>query len=517
MQSAQSGGAELTPYQLSRMAGASTTMGTLNSQMFASSLGSSLAFMGATGQQSVSAAVDFSALGLTTQQAQNFASVLSGDLGARSYVGWQSGNVGDIFRDQFNNPIGETNGLMTLRNMQANQATMPAFNASYGITANLGSASGQAQAAQQFLGTTNPGLTSSWLQGGDRGMAAYQAGQNYNFQVAAAGVQVQGVRLSQAFYWGGGSYSNPAEGSMWGMQNQQREMSYASTMADFSSQQQRMNVQNEYAAAQEQNQSSRMRTSNQYNKWSQSFNYNQSLMQRQWTQQDWQYQDQVTSLNYGWQMEDMDTAIRYSSGRERRQLIKQKERATTTHNLEGEQVEETRSRQETTWALEDERYKKTREYTVDLHKLEKEGFELQKKYRQDLKKIEEDNFSRKVTEFQQNFALETKITELQRKFQSDQLNLQIQSAGIAAAAAASQRDYEIALTNSNNKQKDYVGEVAKLNSYDNAWRVATALTSLAAQVDATDPSKVYALNSLINTIANLSPGGLLGYLLGGGD
>ncbi len=109
------------------------------------------------------------------------------------------------------------------------------------------------------------------------------------------------------------------------------------------------------------------------------------------------------------------------------------------------------------------------------------------------------------------------MTDLQRKFQSDQLNLQIQSAGIAAAAAASQRDYEIALTNSNNKQKDYVGEVAKLNSYDNAWRVANALTSLAAQVDATDPSKIYALNSLINTIANLSPSGLLGYLLGGGD
>lgn len=517
MQSAQSGGAELTPYQLSQMAGASTTMGTLNSQMYASSLGSSLAFMGATGAQSVSAATSFAALGLSTQQTQNFASVLSGDLGARSYIGWQSGNVGDIFRDRFNNPIGETNGLMTLRNMQANQATMPAFNAAYGITANLGSPSGQTQAAQQFLGTTNSGLTSAWLQGGDRGMAAYQAGQNYNFQVAAAGVQVQGVRLSQAFYWGSGSYSNPAEGSMWGMQDQQREMSYASTVADFSSQAQRMQVQNEYASAQESNQAARMKTSYQYNKWSQSFNYNQSLQQRQWAQQDWQYQDQMTSLNYGWQMEDMDTAIRYSSGRERRQLVKQKERATTTHNLEGEQVEETRSRQETTWAAEDERYKKTREYTVDLHKLEKEGFELQKKYRQDLKKIEEDDFSRKQAEFQQNFALETKMTDLQRKFQSDQLNLQIQSAGIAAAAAASQRDYEIALTNSNNKQKDYVGEVAKLNSYDNAWRVANALTSLAAQVDATDPSKIYALNSLINTIANLSPSGLLGYLLGGGD
>ena len=44
-------------------------------------------------------------------------------------------------------------------------------------------------------------------------------------------------------------------------------------------------------------------------------NYNAFQQQQMWTQQDWQYQDTTRQLNFGWQMEDLNEAIRFSSGR----------------------------------------------------------------------------------------------------------------------------------------------------------------------------------------------------------
>jgi hypothetical protein len=72
-------------------------------------------------------------------------------------------------------------------------------------------------------------------------------------------------------------------------------------------------------------------------------------MQRAATQRDWQLQDFSTNRNtfelqQGWQMEDIDRAIRYSSGRDRFQLMRQRERAATMANVQREQMEREESR-----------------------------------------------------------------------------------------------------------------------------------------------------------------------------
>lgn len=512
---AQSGGAVLSPMQANFMSQISSQMGPLQSQVFASTIGSAAAFMGATGQEQLSLTASFSGLGLTNQQAQNFAQVFSGDLSARSYMGWESGYVGDIFHDRFNNPIWETNGNMFLNNVSANLGQLPAMRSAYGNKFVGGS---NLQTAANILGiSSDSSLVSAFLRGGEREMMNTHSQRSYELSMASAGVQMAGIRLQEQFYWGSGSWDAPSADSMWGLQDVQRQMSYTSTMADFSSQWERMQLQERYAIQQEKLQKQRMAASNRYNNWSQTFSYNQSLLQRDWAQEDWAYQDQMRSLNFGWQMEDMDLNIRYSSGRERRQLVKQKERAVLTQNLEEEQIDETRDRQKKTWALEDERFRKTRDYTLELQKLDKEGFRLQKEHRIEMTELEKQDYSRKVREFKESYDLETKMIALQREFQKEQLELQKASAGIAAEAAKNQREYEIATKNLGYFTKDYVGEIGKLSQYKQAFLVTAAMTTLAKTIDTTDPYKVNALKQLFQTMSNISHAGLLNAILELGD
>lgn len=461
-------------------------------------LGGTLTQMGVVGSA-------FAGLGLTNQQAANFNAVLSGDLGAASYMGWQSGDVSSIYRDRANNSIFDTNGAMALRNIQAH----PETGVSQGLFGsmggwNLNTPYGRQGAAAQFLGTSDQGLVNAFLNEGSRGMAHLQAERNYGFQMAGIGVQVAGVRLNQQFYWGSGSYEDPAAGSMWGYEDRSRQMAYASQKADFAASRQQMQLAQEGSIAREGNSLARMNLSQSYNNWQQSASYNQSLMQRGWSQEDWGYQDQMRALNFGWQMEDMDENIRFSSGRQRRVLVRQKERAVLSQNLEDEQIEKSRERQQQTWALEDERYNKTREYTLELQRLDRESFDLNKKQREESYALEKKQYERRVSEYQESYALQEQITELQRKHQAEQLDLSLQSAGVSAAAAASQREYEIATTNLIEKEKDHIGEIQKLNSYDNAYRVAQSLTTLAMAIDRTDQNAVRNLQQMFTAIAGIA-------------
>ena len=228
-------------------------------------------------------------------------------------------------------------------------------------------------------------------------------------------------------------------------------MAYQSQQADFSAQQWQMQHGNEYGIAQEGIQSSRMQVGNAYTNWSQSFNYNAQLQQRGWTQQDWGYQDQTRSLNWSYTMDDLDESIRFAKGRERRKLETQKERLTTGHNMESEQIDTTRERQEKVWAQEDERYQKQVEYTRNLQDLDQKSFDLNKQNREENFEFSQKEAERKQKEYEEQFKLETEMTKLQREYAKNQLDLQKQAAGIQAQAAIDQKEIQDAQINVNGK------------------------------------------------------------------
>ena len=163
------------------------------------------------------------------------------------------------------------------------------------------------------------------------------------------------------------------------------------------------------------------------NLWNLDFGQETSKLQQGFTREQWQYQDTTQALTQGWQAEDYAEAIRFSTGRERRNLIKQRDRATVMQGLEGEQIDQSRSQQEQLWAREDERYEKQREYITELMGLEKEQWDLNeeqrkasieldkqqwalnKEQREANFKYEQEQLARAKEEYQKQYDLQTKI------------------------------------------------------------------------------------------------------------
>lgn len=106
--------------------------------------------------------------------------------------------------------------------------------------------------------------------------------------------------------------------------------------------------------------------------WGLQFAHQTDLQQRQWTQESWNYQDTTRSLQYGWNVEDINENIRYATGRQRRQLIKQRDRMNQMQGLEEGEIERGRENQQTMWQREDERYQKQEEFLLKVIDLDKQ-------------------------------------------------------------------------------------------------------------------------------------------------
>ena len=170
------------------------------------------------------------------------------------------------------------------------------------------------------------------------------------------------------------------------------------------------------------------------------FAYQENLMQRQqdWTRADWAYQDTMSSLSFEWGLEDVNEAIRGATGRQRRNLIRQRDRMTTKRNLEQEHTDEVRDRQEELWAMQEERFEKQVEYQETLMDLEEERFKVNKQHQATMHSIQVEDFERAKKEYEEQRALQEEMKELQREHQAEMMELQEKAIGIQAAAAAEQ-------------------------------------------------------------------------------
>jgi len=110
------------------------------------------------------------------------------------------------------------------------------------------------------------------------------------------------------------------------------------------------------------------RSDNKYSATQRASSRSLDLSQRQWAVEDQQFNRQVSGLQFSWSMEDFDENIRFSSGRERKNLIKQRDRAVTTQNLEEGQTEKQNSRQAKVWAKQDEMWTKESDHISEINK-----------------------------------------------------------------------------------------------------------------------------------------------------
>lgn len=441
---------------------------------------------------------------LTPQQAIYEEAIQSRDIAGISWASYQpdSQNYGDTtFRafDMAGRSINERSGSGTYDFMSRWQGNS---NLS-GVMSKLDFSSKNAFASSMLGGTQNQDLISAYLDNGTYGIQEYARQKSYEFSMAGAGIAAAGVELTRQFNWGSGTWDNPAAGSMWYMQDQQRAMQHQSTLAGFAATEWQMQSGQNYQIAQENIQASRMNITQGYNVWQSDFNRQAQLMQRGWAKEDWGYQDQSRSLSWGWSMEDIDEQIRFAKGRERRQLVRQKERMGITHNLEEGQIDESRDRQQEMWAMDDERYRKSAAYQQDLMELEREGFELNKEHREEMYEFETKEFERRKEEYAKNRELEEEMMKLQREHTAKQLDLQAASAGIQAAQAQLQKDIEDALKGNVETWDEFWGIFKNITTWDNARDMFLALNGLTDAVSGITVHSIDALTSLIKTAAQV--------------
>jgi len=450
--------------------------------------------------------------------------VAGGNLGAASYNSWvTNGDVSQRIYDFSGNPIQQTNGAMAMQMVLANvNSTMPTAN---GMTQgqlfqnNIPMASmlqgiTSPSSALSALGVNpNSGFGSAFLNGykgysGTTGTQLWYSDQSYALQKQSAGIAAAGVALTQQYDWGSGTWDNPSAGSAWDLQNQQVALSKQSTMADFASQQKSMQLQNNYSIANEGIQLNQMKTSQAYTNESLAYQQSQALQSQSFSREQFQYTNQMTALSQGWGLIDIDEQIRYSSGRQRRDLIRQKGEMVTSNNLQNQQTQTVQGQQETVWKEENAQMVVEKQYNADMQKLDKESYDLNVKYRKDTYNLDEQNWSRKKKEYQEEQAIEDQMRTLQRKYEADQLSQQLASIALQSKEADLQKQYADATAKVEPLITNTIGAMNQLASNDNIWNVANAMKSLASNINGINTTNVANLSNLFYSTNSMSSGNL---------
>jgi len=518
--------------------------------------------------------------GLSNQQVGLAYQIASGDLGARSWASWnqpdvlKSLNMSDAssrFYDRSMNPILQTNGT-------AYKALMSAWGVSANIPIGL-----------------SAGLSSAFDAGGLRQAQIWTQTQQNNNQWAAYGLQQQNLNLDLSYI----AATRPLDAQL-------RGLSYANQIRNFDYQGARLNRSNDYSIAQENLTQQRMTLSNAYSEmqegmswtrmqqnqaysanieninyqkmalsfgqadqmsaiqqqskslsqqkqtWSLGFNQDTALLQRSWTREDYQYQDQMRNLNFQWQEEDLNEAIRYSHGRQRKQLIKQKDRMELSQGIEDTQIEKGRDRQSELWKRQDEQYEKEKQFLeksielenksfdlqesnrkklqqldleafelskahriesdaldeqqfelsktqrMELYKLDQDQFELSQKQREDSFAVEQEQLQKSLEAYQEQYKIEGELIDLRNKNQDAQLAIQQKQLALQGENIKLQQDYEKLVRDTTNAFSDLAAKQESLARFAPAAYLIKNLADALATAQGS-ASFVYALIDLIHT------------------
>jgi hypothetical protein len=227
----------------------------------------------------------------------------------------------------------------------------------------------------------------------------------------------------------------------WGIQDQITEAQFSGQMNQFGYSLRRMDTQHQFQLDNWAAQDSQRGAGIESNRWRQSFDHQTSLMQRDFTREGWGFQTQMSNLSHGWSMEDYDEGIRRSSGYERAQLIKRRDREVTSYSLNSSNTDNVRENQEELWEREDERYRKSIEYSEQMIQLEDDNIARQRAQYEALFQMDRENTVRRKDEAVELHALQMKLQEEQRKHQEKQLAFSRQSLDLQIEMARQQHEY----------------------------------------------------------------------------
>ena len=205
-----------------------------------------------------------------------------------------------------------------------------------------------------------------------------------------------------------------------GFQDTERQMQYGRQMQQFGFAQEGLDMNYEQFMERQGMQSQQFEWQTQYQREGMGIQFGRQMQRMDWAEEDLAFKGAQTSMQFGWQMEDIGEQLRYSTGRERRQLMKQRERATIQFGMGmgqlGEQGERLDERRE--WAEEDhQRGKAFFEQRIQWTRRE---MEMSHRHFTDRHSLSQRRLNADKSYFQESFAFQDTRIEAEREYWNEQ-------------------------------------------------------------------------------------------------
>lgn len=172
-----------------------------------------------------------------------------------------------------------------------------------------------------------------------------------------------------------------------------------------------------------------------YQWWQVGWQERMTAMQRGWQKEDFAFERSNSQLQFGWQMQDLDESLRYATGSDRRQILKQRNRAVIQQGIQEGRLTTQESRTEETWKMEDEAFEKKKERLAEEDKYQEENFTRQLARLAEQRAWLDEDYNRNMTRLNAKASWEDEDYEKTLKRLSEREVHEDRVAALQAAAA----------------------------------------------------------------------------------
>lgn len=190
-----------------------------------------------------------------------------------------------------------------------------------------------------------------------------------------------------------------------------------------------------------------------YTMWRRGFARETEMLQRAWTREDWGIQAARSGIEFGWALEDIEEAIRYSTGLQRRRLLRERQRLITRYGWQQEDRERAQERQEEIWRRQDEMWRRETQHLEEqmrrqqeLFDLDLERLELQRRHAEEDRDFRRSQIEESRAFWQENYERQSELIGLQRQHQLAQLELQKQQLELSQRHAEAIANLQLEMT-----------------------------------------------------------------------
>jgi len=197
-----------------------------------------------------------------------------------------------------------------------------------------------------------------------------------------------------------------------------------------------------------------------YQMWARGFQRETALLQRGWTREDWAISAARAGIEFGWSLEDINEAIRYSTGLQRRRLLRERDRLVARFGWSQEDRERAERRQEELWKRQDEMWRRETAHLEDVTRrqraiqdLELERLELAKRHYLEDHELRMRQIEEAKAFWQEQWERQSAYIQRQREYELAQMDLQRQQLELSVRHAEVVAGLQLSMTDLTRKMQ----------------------------------------------------------------